>query len=318
MRINEIIRERRRGLGLTQEQAACRLGVTASAVNKWERGASLPDITLLPALARLLGVDLNTLLDFSEELSDGEIGEFVNSLDDTVRSEGYAAAFERAEGKIHEYPSCEKLLLSSAYYLDGALYLYGVAEPEPYRARLSAWYDALAESRDAEIRASALVMVISRCRANGELERAEALVESLPRNVIDRTEQFALLYTAQGKSDEARRLWQSRALEGITEAVTAMGYLVSDALKAGRREAAEDIARRIEAVTAAARLPEWMGLSALADLAESAGDTERYGELLSRLKRSLDTPWNPESDPVFCTLSAAGVNALTSRLRDMI
>lgn len=40
MRINEIIREKRRALGLTQEQAAERLGVTASAVNKWERGAS--------------------------------------------------------------------------------------------------------------------------------------------------------------------------------------------------------------------------------------------------------------------------------------
>lgn len=41
MRINEIIREKRRALGLTQEQAAGRLGVTASAVNKWERGVSL-------------------------------------------------------------------------------------------------------------------------------------------------------------------------------------------------------------------------------------------------------------------------------------
>ena len=115
MRINEIIREKCREQGLTQEQAAHRLGVTASAVNKWEQGASLPDITLLPALARLLGVDLNTLLDFSEELSDSEIGEFVNSLHETVQSEDYAAAFERAEKKTHEYPSCEKLLLSSAY-----------------------------------------------------------------------------------------------------------------------------------------------------------------------------------------------------------
>ena len=40
MRINEIIREKRREQGLTQEQAAHRLGVTASALNKWERGVS--------------------------------------------------------------------------------------------------------------------------------------------------------------------------------------------------------------------------------------------------------------------------------------
>ena len=113
MRINEIIREKRREKGLTQEQAAERLGVTASAVNKWERGASLPDITLLPALARLLGVDLNTLLDFSEELTDGEIGDFLNSLDAAVKSEGYSAVFGRAERKIQEYPSCEKLTTRS-------------------------------------------------------------------------------------------------------------------------------------------------------------------------------------------------------------
>ena len=40
MKINEIIRCKRRELGLTQEQAANRLGVSASAFNKWERGGS--------------------------------------------------------------------------------------------------------------------------------------------------------------------------------------------------------------------------------------------------------------------------------------
>ena len=64
MRINEIIRERRLAENLTQEQVALRLGVTAPAVNKWEKGTSYPDITLLPALARLLKTDLNTLLSF--------------------------------------------------------------------------------------------------------------------------------------------------------------------------------------------------------------------------------------------------------------
>ena len=40
MRINEIIRERRLAENLTQEQVALRLGVTAPAVNKWEKGVS--------------------------------------------------------------------------------------------------------------------------------------------------------------------------------------------------------------------------------------------------------------------------------------
>ncbi len=60
MKINEIIRERRLAKGLTQEQLATFLGVTAPAVNKWEKGTSYPDITLLPTLARVLDTDLNT------------------------------------------------------------------------------------------------------------------------------------------------------------------------------------------------------------------------------------------------------------------
>ena len=62
MKINEMIRTRRKEMNLTQEQVASRLGVSAPAVHKWETGSSYPDITLLPALARLLGTDLNTRL----------------------------------------------------------------------------------------------------------------------------------------------------------------------------------------------------------------------------------------------------------------
>ena len=42
MKINEIIRERRLAKGFTQEQIANYLGVSAPAVNKWEKGTSYP------------------------------------------------------------------------------------------------------------------------------------------------------------------------------------------------------------------------------------------------------------------------------------
>lgn len=66
MPMNAIIREKRKALGLTQEEVADALGVTAPAVNKWEKGATAPDIALLPPLARLLEVDLNALFCFSK------------------------------------------------------------------------------------------------------------------------------------------------------------------------------------------------------------------------------------------------------------
>ena len=41
MQMKDVIRQKRRERGLTQEQVAERLGVSAPAVNKWESGARI-------------------------------------------------------------------------------------------------------------------------------------------------------------------------------------------------------------------------------------------------------------------------------------
>ena len=73
MQIGETIRRCRKSKNMTQEEMAGRLGVTAPAVNKWENGNSLPDITLLSPIARLLGISVDTLLSFRERLTPAEI-----------------------------------------------------------------------------------------------------------------------------------------------------------------------------------------------------------------------------------------------------
>lgn len=52
----------RRSLGLTQDQLAEKLGVTAQAVSKWENDQSCPDISMLPRLAEIFGVTTDELL----------------------------------------------------------------------------------------------------------------------------------------------------------------------------------------------------------------------------------------------------------------
>lgn len=52
----------RKQLGLTQDQLAEKLGVTAQAVSKWENDQSCPDITMLPILAELFGTSIDELL----------------------------------------------------------------------------------------------------------------------------------------------------------------------------------------------------------------------------------------------------------------
>ena len=48
--------------GMTQQEAADRLGVSNKTVSKWDSGGGFPDITVLPALAELYGVTADDIL----------------------------------------------------------------------------------------------------------------------------------------------------------------------------------------------------------------------------------------------------------------
>ncbi len=60
--IGQFISALRKANGLTQQEVADRLNVSNKAVSRWERDECAPDISLIPALAELLGVTCDELL----------------------------------------------------------------------------------------------------------------------------------------------------------------------------------------------------------------------------------------------------------------
>ena len=71
---NANLRRIRKEKGITQEQLAEAVGVTAQAVSKWETN-SYPDAQLLPAVAKRLGVTIYEL--FGKEIDNSDIYEKV-------------------------------------------------------------------------------------------------------------------------------------------------------------------------------------------------------------------------------------------------
>ncbi len=65
--VGKRISSARRELSLTQEGLAEAMGVSAQAVSKWENDISCPDISLIPKLARTLGMTADELLSGKEE-----------------------------------------------------------------------------------------------------------------------------------------------------------------------------------------------------------------------------------------------------------
>ena len=66
-RTGELIEKYRKEKGLTQNELARQLGVSNTAISKWEHGYNLPDIGLLEPLSKILGIDMLLLLSSENE-----------------------------------------------------------------------------------------------------------------------------------------------------------------------------------------------------------------------------------------------------------
>ncbi|WP_207657635.1 hypothetical protein [Blautia argi] len=133
----------------------------------------------------MLKIDLNTLMSFNDDLTDIEIENFVDEVDKTVQEHDYDTAFQKAINKIHEYPTCDRLIYSVVLYLEGALTLYNVSAIEQYQEIYETFYNRLATSEIPEIRDTATSMLISYSRNRGDFSKAEELINSLPFSAID-------------------------------------------------------------------------------------------------------------------------------------
>ncbi len=65
--LGENILKLRKENGLTQENVASLLGVTFQAVSRWENGVSYPDIELIPKIASIFQVSIDSLLGYQIE-----------------------------------------------------------------------------------------------------------------------------------------------------------------------------------------------------------------------------------------------------------
>ncbi len=257
MKINEIIKTKRLELNLTQEQVAKRLGITTPAVNKWERGLSYPDITLLPPLARLLHIDLNTLLSFQEDLSKHEIGMMINELFETFSKENYEETFNLVTDKIREYPNCELLILNCAMSLQGGLYLFDIENKEMYEIEIQQLLSRCVESKDLEIKNLALTTIIGKCIEIEDLDRAQTYVDMLPNNGFERISKQGTIFRKTGKIDEAAKLYEERIFQDVTKITTLLNHLMELSIDQGHMEDAEELAGIISQTSSLYSMWDW-------------------------------------------------------------
>lgn len=307
MNIAEQIRNYRKENGFTQEQVATMLGVTAPAVNKWERAVSMPDITLLPALARLLKIDMNTLFSFHEELTDVEIAAFVNALYDQAISDDTAGAFAAAEEKIREYPHCERLIYTSATMLNAALTLstMPLEEKTIYEKKIAGWFERSAESDDDALRLASRWQLATLALSSGNLDRAEQLIDQLPDTDSDKNLLTIRLLAARNAYDDAAVMLESQVLTKVIRLHTQLMLLIEFEAKTNHHNEASALAQLTEHLVNLFGLWPHEAVSPHLVLALAQKDRTAALESIHHILQALQKPWNGSNLPQFYRLAAA-------------
>ena len=108
MALAENIKALRKKKGMTQEELAENLHISAQAVSKWETGQSCPDVDMLPKLAIIFDTSLDNLFDFDHRKIEAEVDALVTESVPLRKEPAKAEAFYREA--LQKYPGNEVLL----------------------------------------------------------------------------------------------------------------------------------------------------------------------------------------------------------------
>ncbi len=182
MTIGERIKYYRIEKGITQERLANELYISNQAVSKWERNASLPDVSLIAKIASILGVSCDALFIDSLNDRDNDINELIKQAEGLSVSnlDEYKRGISVLEKALERYPkSCTLRLALAEAYLKGIDFLD--YKDGGYANRIINHGEFVLHNSEemTEIFRSVQLLCYT-YKITGELERAKELAEQMP------------------------------------------------------------------------------------------------------------------------------------------
>ena len=288
MELSNKIKQLRTQKGVKQEKLAEAMGVSAQAVSKWETGAALPDISLLPELAVYFGVTIDELFSISD---DKEYERIQNML--WAKRELTALDIERTEKWIdakiadsYRAADCHRLRADMYNHL---AYRYHERAAESAKAALEA--DPTCDGALQELNDGMDGYVTDWCARNHYM-LIEYLKDFTEKHPEDRRGWMWLL---DNLLDDYRLKEAEEALQGLEKADSTFRtplYKAQLHWQKGEREAARETLREVER-----DFPnDWMVLMSIAEYATMDGD---YARAIDYTRKSIAAQNSDEKRPRF-------------------
>lgn len=243
--IGQRIRELRRKNDLTQEKLADLLGVTYQSVSKWECGVTMPDLSLIAPLTRLLHVTSDELLGLTVPEADARRAQLEEAcriawIENGGERDGFRKIHDAEEALVREFPDDMKYLCDFALTVSNRAWNYEDRDTfrEEQERAVRMFGTVIEHTDDDRIKCAAIDGITSVLGYLGRQEEAKAYANLLPDTPV-RTKEQLMEQILRG--DEQRKFRQQKLDGELRGLLHRMVHCRTDDLSA--LEHAEDILR---------------------------------------------------------------------------
>ena len=195
LQIGEKIKTLRKQKNISQEVFAGYLGVTFQAVSKWENGNTMPDVTMIPAIASFFGVSTDELFDFNRLEAEKQV--------EAIFHEAYKHRFTdpaRSEKILREglqrFPGNDIILNNLLYTMD-------------YRERadevITLCKTLIESTKDDSVKYDAARILAACYKENGHDQLVKPTLEIIPEIYFTKLELMATLLEGEDAYEAAQK-----------------------------------------------------------------------------------------------------------------
>lgn len=193
MKLGEKIKALRKQKNLSQEVLANYLGVSFQAVSKWENENTLPDVTMIPAIASFFGVSTDDLFDFNLYEIEKQVTEICDEaykyrLTDAAKSERIL------RDGLQRFPGNEIILNNLLYTLDCRVRVDEV---------INLCKTLIESTKDDAVKYDACQILATCYKENGQSDLIKPTLEMIPEIYFTKLELMASLLNGEDSYEAA-------------------------------------------------------------------------------------------------------------------
>lgn len=226
MTFGETLQSLRRGAKMTQEELAELLFLSPQAVSRWETGASMPDISLLPSLVRIFHVTADYLLGLDAEEDSEQLERYLEEARQAGNNAQPCRRTAILREALRQFPGSYKVMERLA---DALACEYSRRDVRDYGEVFRLCRRILAECTDSELRSKALRTMGVACGYAGETQEMHRIAQQMIPMEFSR--EVFLLWHMQGDAGLAQR--QAFLSELVTYLVETIGLLAAQTHDSG-------------------------------------------------------------------------------------